>query len=81
MTPRNRPTAEDRVQTIRIALSGIREGTDLGDLRSELYALHPKNDTFPGEVFLELAADAIDSGRAAAVLERLVALSNDGVAA
>jgi hypothetical protein len=60
MTPRKPPTAEDRVQTIRIALSGIREGTDLGDLRSELYPLHPKHDTFPGEVFLELAADAIE---------------------
>ena len=64
MTPRKRPTAEDRTQTIRIALSGIREGTDLGDLRSELYALHPKNSTFPGEVFLELAADAIEEAGA-----------------
>jgi hypothetical protein len=64
MTPRKRPTAEDRVQTIRIALSGIREGTDLGDLRSELYPLHPKNNTFPGEVFVELAADAIEEAGA-----------------
>jgi len=64
MTPAKRPTAEDRVQAIRIALSGIATGADLGDLRFELYPLHPKNNTFPGEVFLELAADAIDEAGA-----------------
>jgi hypothetical protein len=64
MTPAKRPTAEDRVQAIRIALSGIATGADLGDLRFELYALHPKNNTFPGEVFLELAADAINEAGA-----------------
>jgi hypothetical protein len=64
MTPRKSPTAEDRVQAIRIALLGIGAGADLGDLRFELFALHPKNDTFPGEVFLELAADAIEEARA-----------------
>ena len=64
MTPGKRPTAEDRVQAVRVALSGIGSGADLGDLRFELYALHPKNDTFPGEVFLELAADAIEEAGA-----------------
>src|SRR5947199_2443053 len=64
MTPSKRPTTEDRVQAVRIALSGIGSGADLGDLRFELYALHPKNDTFPGEVFLELAADAIEEAGA-----------------
>jgi hypothetical protein len=48
----------------RIALSGIATGADLGAPRFELYPLHPKNDTFPGEVFLELAADAIDAAGA-----------------
>jgi hypothetical protein len=64
MTPRRQPTAEDRVQAIRIALGGLAAGADLSDVRFELYPLHPKNDTFPGEVFLELAADAIDEGGA-----------------
>ena len=64
MTPRPRPTSADRLQAIRIALSGIGSGADLGDLRFELYALHPKNNTFPGEVFLELAADAIQEAGA-----------------
>jgi hypothetical protein len=64
MTPRKRPTDEDRVEAIRIALSGIGAGADLGDVRFELYPLHPKNNAFPGEVFLELAADAIEEAGA-----------------
>jgi hypothetical protein len=55
------PTAEDRIEAIRIALRGIGSGTDLREVRSELYPLHPKDNTFPGEVFLELAADAIEA--------------------
>jgi hypothetical protein len=58
------PTADDRFQAIRIALSGIATGADLGDVRFELHGLHPKNNTFPGEVLLELAADAIDEAGA-----------------
>lgn len=64
MTSRKRRTGDDRVQAIRIALSGIGVGADLGDLRLELYPLHPKNNTFPGGVFLELAADAIEEAGA-----------------
>jgi hypothetical protein len=64
VTPRKAPTAEDRVQAIRIALAGIAAGGDLGEVRFELHPLHPKNDTFPGEVFLELAADAIEEAGA-----------------
>jgi hypothetical protein len=30
------------------------------DLVSELAPLHPRDNTFPGEVFLQLAADALD---------------------
>ncbi len=54
------PTSEDRVEAIRIALSGIAADDDLGKLRTRLDPMHPKNNTFPGEVFLELAADAIE---------------------
>jgi hypothetical protein len=62
MAARTRPTAEDRREAIRIALHGIAAGVDLPDLARELEPLHPKNDTFPGEVFLELAADALEAG-------------------
>lgn len=64
MTPRKAPTAEDRVQVMRIALWGVAAGGDLGELRFELQALHPKNNTFPGEVLLGLAADAIEAAGA-----------------
>jgi hypothetical protein len=45
MAPRKQPTAEDRVQAIRVALSGIAAGADLADVGFELYPLHPKNNT------------------------------------
>ncbi len=53
-----------RLRARRIALSEIGPGADLGELRFELYPLHQKNDTFPGEVFLELAANALEQAGA-----------------
>ena len=47
---------------IRVALSGIADDIELGQLAALLEPLHPKNNTFPGEVLLELAADAIEEG-------------------
>src|SRR6266496_4356791 len=44
----------------RILLDGLARDTDILDLVTELAPLHPRNDTFPGEVFLGLAADALD---------------------
>jgi hypothetical protein len=55
-------TTEDRSQAIRIALDWIAAGVELADLTRQLEPLHPKHDTFPGEVFLELAADALEEG-------------------
>lgn len=55
-----RPTPEGRMEAIRIALSGIAAGTDIPELANEVESLHPKNDTFPGEVLLELGADALE---------------------
>jgi hypothetical protein len=70
---RRRPTEEDRLEAIRLALSGIAAG-DVDDLALRLDALHPKNDTFPGEVLLELAADAIED--AGASRERPIEFEN-----
>jgi hypothetical protein len=64
MAKQNRPTAEDRARAIWIALSGIADDVELGDLAELLEPLHPKNNTFPGEVLLELAADAIEEAGA-----------------
>jgi hypothetical protein len=45
-------------------LSGIADDLELGELTARLAPLHPKNNTFPGEVLLELAADAIEEAGA-----------------
>ena len=60
MAARHRPTEDDRQRAIDIALSGLARGDDLGDVAARLEPLHPRHDTFPGEVLLDLAADAID---------------------
>ena len=35
-------------------------GRDILELARDLARLHPKNNTFPGEVLLDLAADALE---------------------
>ena len=60
--PGKGPTAEDRGVAIVVALSGSAKGRTLAELASELARLHPRNNTFPGEVLLELAADALEEG-------------------
>jgi len=47
-----------------VALNGLARDADIFDLVSELAPLHPPNNTFPGEVFLHLAADALNWCRA-----------------
>jgi hypothetical protein len=67
MPARKQPTPQDTVTAHRILLDGLAQDADLFDLLSELAPLHPPNNTFPGEVFLRLAADALDwceAGRA-----------------
>ena len=59
MAARDRPTDDDRRTVIEIALSGLARGDDLGDIATRLAPLHPRHNTFPGEVLLDLAADAI----------------------
>ena len=41
-------------------LDGLARDADIFELVSELAPLHPRDSTFPGEVFLHLAADALD---------------------
>ena len=48
----------------RALLDGLARDADVFELVSELTSLHPRNDTFPGEVFLHVAADALDWCRA-----------------
>ena len=55
-----RPTEDDRHEAIRRLLSGLASGADVHGLTASIADLHPKNNTFPGEVFMGLAADAFE---------------------
>src|SRR5437763_3229214 len=60
MAVRKRPTPEDAVTARQVLLEGLAHRTEVFELLGELAPLHPRNNTFPGEVFLRLAADALD---------------------
>jgi hypothetical protein len=57
---RTRPTAQDAVTARRILLHGLAGDAQAFELLGQLEPLHPRDNTFPGEVFLQLAADALD---------------------
>ena len=59
-----RPTSDDRVAVVRIVLSGVAEAMELADLAAQLVPFHPKHNTFPAEVLLQLSADAIEESGA-----------------
>jgi hypothetical protein len=57
---RKRPTEDNHREALHRLLSGLANNTDLFDLVAAIADLHPKNDTFPGEVFMGLAADTLE---------------------
>ena len=58
-----RPADDDRRQAIRLALSGFAQGDDLAAVIRDLAPLHRRHDIFPGDVLLELAADALEEAQ------------------
>jgi hypothetical protein len=60
MAARKRPTPEGAAAARRLLLDGLARDADIFELLSELAPLHPRDNTFPGEVLLSLAADALD---------------------
>ena len=44
----------------RVLLDGLARDADIFELVSELAPLHPRDNTFPGEVFIRVAEDALD---------------------
>lgn len=67
MPASKRPAPRDAVTARRILIAGLSRDAGIFEIVSELAPLHPRNDTFPGEVFLRLGADALDrcgAGRA-----------------
>jgi hypothetical protein len=64
MPARKRPAPEDAVTARQTLLDGLARDADIFELLRELAPLHPRDNTFPGEVFLHVAADALDWCRA-----------------
>jgi hypothetical protein len=60
MPARKRPGPEDTGTARQTLLDGLARDADIFELLSELAPLHPRDNTFPGEVFLHIAADALD---------------------
>ena len=60
MPSTKRPTPQDAATARRILLDGLARDSEVSELVGELAPLHPRNSTFPGEVFLHVAADALD---------------------
>jgi hypothetical protein len=60
MAARKKPTPEDAATARQLLLDGLARGANVFELLSELAPLHPRDNTFPGEVLLRLAADALD---------------------
>jgi hypothetical protein len=59
MAARKRPTPEDAATARRLLLDGLARGADIDEMMRQLAPLHPRDNTFPGEVLLRLAADAL----------------------
>jgi len=53
-------TAQEAATARRILLLGVGSDVDVVEILGQLAPLHPRNDTFPGEILLCLAADALD---------------------
>ncbi len=64
MASQTRPTDQDYVDAARLGLLGLMADQDSDSIMEQLVALHPRNNTFPAEVLLELAAEAIAEAEA-----------------
>jgi hypothetical protein len=59
MAGKRGPSEEDYGIGMHLGLLGLTADQDLDEIMDRLVSLHPKNNTFPAEVLLELAAEAI----------------------
>jgi hypothetical protein len=63
MPARKQPVPEDAVTARQTLLAGLARDADIFELVSELAPLHPRDNTFPGEVqYAVLAAAALHGG-------------------
>jgi hypothetical protein len=57
---RKGPADQDGAEAARRLLSGLARGDDVFDLAAAIEELHPRHNTFPGEVFMRLSTDALE---------------------
>lgn len=62
VAPRHRPTPEEAAQAVELLLNALESDADIFDAFDRIRPLHPKDNTFPGEVFVRLAAKALAEG-------------------
>ncbi len=62
MSLRHKPTDEEARHAVEVLLGAVETGGDIFAALDEVGPLHPKDNTFPGEVFVALAADALAEG-------------------
>lgn len=63
--PRWMATEEDEHEAVQRLLVGLSSSQDVFELSATISELHRKNDTFPGEVYVRLAAEVLADTRAA----------------
>jgi hypothetical protein len=66
MARKSGPSDDDYDNAARLGLLGLtaEEDADVDSIMEQLAALQPRNNTFPAEILLELAADAIEESGA-----------------
>ena len=67
MAGRTGPSESDKDLAARLGLVGLTVDQDLDEIMFRLADLHLRNNTFPAEVLLELAAEAIAESGASAI--------------
>lgn len=62
MATRRRPSPDDARAAVALLLGAVETDGDIHDALHQVRLLHPKDNTFPGEVFMRLAAEALGLG-------------------
>jgi len=62
VSPHRTPSPDEAREAVGLLLRVVEIDEDIFDALDQIGPLHPKNNTFPGEVFIRLAADALKDG-------------------
>ena len=62
MAAKRRPSPDDARAAVALLLGAVKTRGDIYDALDQVRPLHPKDNTFPGEVFMRLAAEALGLG-------------------